>query len=513
VRAAVSPSVRPGRNPSARPSRGRTVGSQEPELGQGPALRVSDVAAPAALVLLLFIGLFKGAPFMRWAPVDLTAACMAVVGVGVGWHLLAQRGHVRLSIWALAGVALAVPAAFYPISNPEAPEKRLRLLIPLLAVAGVCYLVRTQRRQQVWIWLHVAVGVVLVATGVNLDDDAASRFTGAGATTIGAGRASGVSILVLLVLLITGGLARWWSKALALVVVAWLAVALISTGSRGPVFSCAAAVLLVATVALGRYRLLRALAALGTIAAGWFLLTEATGLGATRITNSVTGEYSLTGSRTGLWAEAVQGIAAHPIGIGWGNFWAQLSPAERLDSGYNQYPHNVLLEVTLEAGWLAGAALVVFVVASLLRLYRVSSSPEGSALLGIAVFFVLNALVSGDVNDNRTMWVALAIAWVSVSRAHPAPGGGSGPPAGSGLRHQRGDGGERLGPHLLGRSVVDQLASERAHPTVPARQAHPARNGEVVARPVGLGIEGVAAGRLAGSGPGGDPPEEGAGQA
>lgn len=373
------------------------------------------MAAPTAVVLLLFIGFFKGAAFLQWAPVDLTVVCMALVAGGVAGHLLLQRGRSRVRLWGLAAVALAAPAAFYPATNPAVFEKRVKLLIPLLAVVGVCYLVRSARRQRLWVWLHVAVGVSLVATGVSAGEDSATRFAGAGSNTIGAGRASGVAILVLLVLLITGGLPRWWQKILALGVAAWLTLALISTGSRGPVFACAAAVLVVATLGLGRHRVLRALTAVGALAAGWLLLTEATGLGATRITASVTGRYSLTGSRSGLWLEAAEAALVHPFGIGWGNFWSVLSPAERLDSGYVQYPHNFLLEVFLEAGWLAGLAITVFVAASLVRLHRLSRSPYGSALLAIALFFVLNALVSGDVNDNRMMWVAVVIAWVGAT--------------------------------------------------------------------------------------------------
>lgn len=43
-----------------------------------------------------------------------------------------------------------------------------------------------------------------------------------------------------------------------------------------------------------------------------------------------------------------------------------------------------------------------------------ATSPFPAALLGIAVFFTINAMVSGDVNDNRTMWASVAIGWVVV---------------------------------------------------------------------------------------------------
>lgn len=424
----------------------RTAPPASPTASDSPRvrLRAAEVLGPSAVVFLLFIGLFKGAPFLAGVPVDLTVMCMGLVGVATASHLLRTHGRARVSLWALAGLALALPAALYPGSNPAVFEKRIKLLIPLLAVVGVCYLVRSRRQQQVWVWLHVAVGVTLVATGVRVYDDATTRFTGAGSNTIGAGRASGVAILILLILLMTGGLSRWWMRLAALAVAGWLAIALISTGSRGPVFSCLATILLVATSALGRHRYVRLVTAAGSIAAGWLLIVEATGLGASRIATTLTGRSELTHGRTDLWIEGVRGIAQHPLGIGWGNFWAVLSPAERLDSGYIQYPHNFVLEIFLEAGWLAGVAAIIFVAASLIRLQRASHAPYGAALFGIAIFFVLNACVSGDINDNRMMWAALAIAWVSVPQS-PSPVEISHYPRGSGpMRHQRRDGRQRL---------------------------------------------------------------------
>ena len=385
-------------------------------------LSASEILGTSAVVVLLFIGFFKGAPFLEWIPIDLTVVCVGLVCTVLAAHILISRGRTRVNLWALAAVALALPAAFYPASNPAVLDKRIRLLIPLIAVVAVCYLVRSERAQKTWVWLHVVLGVALVATGVTSLNDTATRFAGAGSNTIGAGRASGVAVLVLLVLLMTGGFARWWTKALAIAVAGWLATALISTGSRGPVFACAAAILLVATLALGQHRKLRFLTALGSLAAGWLLLNQATGLGATRLINAVTGQQSLTAGRSQLWAEAGEAAARHPLGIGWGNFWAVLPPAERQGTGYVQYPHNFVLEVVVEAGWLAGIGVTVFVVASLIRLHKTSNSPYGSALLGIAIFFVLNGLVSGNINDNRLMWAALAIAWVRVSHPPESPG-------------------------------------------------------------------------------------------
>ena len=425
-----------------RPRPSATRSDLEPRLRRAAAsgsrgATVADLTAPLVVVALLYIGFFKSFESLRFMPVDLTLVCVLAVFVGVVYSCVGRREHLRLPLPAAALVALLLPATLYAVTNPEAIDKRLKMVIPLLAVVGVATLVRSARRQRIWVWLHVLVGVALVATSVGVVDPT-ERFGTAGSNTIAAGRASGVAVVVLLILMLTpGGLRRWWMKLLAIATTVWLADALISTGSRGPVLACAASVLIVTAWSPGRGRLPRAVGGLAAVGVGWLLLTDATGIGATRITRSLEGRDSLTASREDLWREALSAIPAHPLGIGWGNFWALLPPSSRLDSGYVQYPHNFVLEIFLEAGWLAGIATVILVVLSLRRLRKGSAEPYGAALFGIALFFVLNALVSGDLNDNRMMWAAVAMAWVSVQAAEAIAGPAAGPGPGTASRPGR----------------------------------------------------------------------------
>jgi O-antigen ligase len=84
-----------------------------------------------------------------------------------------------------------------------------------------------------------------------------------------------------------------------------------------------------------------------------------------------------------------------------------------------QYPHNLLLEVTLEAGWLAGACTLAILAAALGAAWAVSNLLEGRILLAGLGFWIINALVSGDVNDNRPLFTL-----VSASLALWKPRGG-----------------------------------------------------------------------------------------
>lgn len=100
--------------------------------------------------------------------------------------------------------------------------------------------------------------------------------------------------------------------------------------------------------------------------------------------------------------------ASHPFGVGWGGLEPSLAPSA-------QYPHNVVAEVFAEAGWIAGAAFLVYIAAALVRARR------DVLVLPLLTYWLLNALVSGDVNDNRALFaflgVAIALGGVAVTRA------------------------------------------------------------------------------------------------
>jgi hypothetical protein len=77
--------------------------------------------------------------------------------------------------------------------------------------------------------------------------------------------------------------------------------------------------------------------------------------------------------------------------------------------------------VTAEAGWIAGAAMIVYMWCGLRRLRRLAASPYPAVLFGMAVFNLVNSAVSGDINSYRCMWASIAIAWVMVPRWRQVP--------------------------------------------------------------------------------------------
>ena len=189
----------------------------------------------------------------------------------------------------------------------------------------------------------------------------------------------------------------------------WLAYLVVASGSRGPLLAVAVAVVAVALTAPGRGRGARLLV-LGCIGVViWLLVEESTLSGAGRIRDTVAGrEESVL--REQIWENTLAVIPRHPFGVGWGNFWIVQEPGARHTGTFVEYSHNVVLESTIEGGWVAGIAVTAFILAALWRLRRLGGV-YGSTLYAMGVFFVVNAMVSADINGNRAMWAALAIAW------------------------------------------------------------------------------------------------------
>ena len=206
------------------------------------------------------------------------------------------------------------------------------------------------------------------------------------------------------------------------------AVTMFQTGSRGPVLAVAVALAAVAAFApaSGVHKAVRVAAIALAFFLSWYFVHGDTGGGAGRIaTTLLAGSDEGTSSQTrlALFREAQSIIPGHFWGIGWGGLsdLGSLTGAGLLGQPGLEYPHDILLEVTAEAGWIAGAAMIVFMWYGLRRLRRLAASPYPAVLFGMAVFNLVNSAVSGDVNSYRCMWASIAIAWVTVPGRLPPP--------------------------------------------------------------------------------------------
>ena len=363
-----------------------------------------------ALFVTVYAGLIGGLPGVRDLQLNVLIVGLVFLGVGVIAGLVSSHGAVPVPSVLLVLVATCLIGLAHAPRYDYAHSKRLALGVTLLAVVGGFWLVTDHRRRRLWLRAHLVIGAAVLLT-------AAQGVTGRlGENTIATGRAVGSALVILLVGLMAGAFSQAWVRVMAAAASVSLCVGLFATGSRGPALSVAIALVIVGGMHARRGRWVRVVASLFLVWLGYLLLISTDDAGAARIQGTLTGRISGTGTRTPRWAAALHEIPQAPFGIGWGNFRS----VSLAGIGDRQYPHNVVLECAVEAGWLAGAAMVVFIVVGMIGIARLAVNPQGAVLLGLAIFLLANGMVSGDINDNRPMWTTLAIgvgAFVVESRA------------------------------------------------------------------------------------------------
>jgi O-antigen ligase len=121
-----------------------------------------------------------------------------------------------------------------------------------------------------------------------------------------------------------------------------------------------------------------------------------------------------TGTREKLLKGALTVFQEYPLGVGSGNWQDK---ANELDTQYLmplEYSHNIILEVLNEYGILIALMLVILFLYvfyssySLMRKYQANNSSLYPLLFYMLIFFFLNCLISGDLNDTRLLFVVIS---------------------------------------------------------------------------------------------------------
>lgn len=224
------------------------------------------------------------------------------------------------------------------------------------------------------------------------------------------GRQAADGLLFGTYVLLSAGRAR--TRAAATVITPVLALALLAAGSRGPVLGAAVGLLtLFAVLTRDRQVRKRMVSFVVAAAAGALLATQLLpGQSIHRSLSILSGSGSGLSSngRFQLWSEAWHMFAAHPLlGDGTGSFLAV--------DGFNQYPHNLLLEAAAELGIVGLALVVAFIGSSALALVRARGSalvarPEIAVIAALLASAVTNAMFSGDMPTNSDVWFAGGLA-------------------------------------------------------------------------------------------------------
>jgi hypothetical protein len=358
----------------------------------------------AVLALFLTAGYIKGDEHIASLPVDLTATT-ALILVILSAMAVIRHGIVLKNLGWVAG--LFVLFAFAVLQTDLAGyggDKISRLLtLTLLAALAPFALLHDPIRLRRFLNALALVGLAMAAGGWLglLFDAAPGRLTAFGSNPIALGRAAGLTVVWVGALALGGRVGL--PVAAGLIAVA--GVPLVASGSRGPLFVGLGALLVAALLSSGVAipRLFRLLGVF-LIVTGSLTLAFATApqLATERLDVLLGGELDRSGLlRVEIADLSWQRIQTAPLGIGWGGFASTIDYLE-------QYPHSILLEVALEAGWLTAAILFGASAIAASRLYR-ARRELGVGALAVFIFTAGNALVSGDVNDNRLFFVMVAV--------------------------------------------------------------------------------------------------------
>jgi O-antigen ligase len=379
----------------------------------------------ALLALYLEVGLFKNEAIVKSLPVDATLTLGVLLAGVCGARLVTGRMRgvpfgYAVTI-AVVSISLVVSLSWSAGGAYGHDKVTTFLTVTMLAVGSPFFLFERWRDLQRFFAWTVAVAVPVSVLALTHPMRDTGRL--AGDNTIGTSHLLCTAALILLLAALGGS--RWRLPATA-GAAGFIAIAA-AVGSRGPILSLAVALLV--TLSAWLLRVPRKIAPVLAIAAVGLAVVPFVSLPAAsseRLSSAARDPVSAFrhDDRYGLAKQAINLIDAHPLrGAGAGAF----STVEPL----TKWPHNLFLELWSELGIIAVLTVGAAIVIALVGLFRVSwrlpdHRPEqmlAYILLAVFTFNVVTVQITGDINQNRTFWGMLGIAWLVVAGklAEPSP--------------------------------------------------------------------------------------------
>ncbi len=410
-----------GRWPLASQQRSVDGHAEQAEPGQLTSLRLLQFMAFGATAMMAMSGSLKQALPTSYIPLDFTiATTLLSLALGAAYVLAtgswpSGRPLAVLTLF----LVMALAGTYRYVPSLAAEEKTDRFFaVTLLAVLAATLAVRHHRDayELIRIIAIVSLGLsVWIALTGQRQYGAGGRLTTELGSTIAFGRAAGFVLVAVTAWLLTTQQLNAAKIALALGILALEIWTMLAIASRGPVQAYLFATLAMIAPQLRNVKLRSIMKALvmlavliGALVAVWDMVPERSKLRIVEVSGSS------TNARQFAWGITWRRLDASPFGNGWGS-WARQDDVEGLT-----YPHSFILEVWFEAGVVGLVALLAILWITLRhqeRIYRVD--PTAATLItGSIVFWAASAMVSGDMNDNKVLWIVLALSAATVFTAN-----------------------------------------------------------------------------------------------
>ena len=283
-----------------------------------------------------------------------------------------------------------------------------------LIVIPICYIsieVLKKEDMNKFLWIFVGVSSMLMLLGFmslgNISDLDGGRMSVMGGGPIVFSRWMMIAVLIILFN------KNKYSKFLYLLIPLFLFMSF-TAGSRGPIYSFLIVIFFyfLFTFRKNFFKII-IFSVLGISSIITLSLTENNkGVGSqstSRIFNTSIGSYS----RVDRVIRSVKLVYTAPLGVGLGN-WAQesnkLSDHQHEDK---QYAHNIFLELVNESGLVVLCLFVILLISildsSLFLVFYQDNYYFLRLTFILFTYLFINALVSGDIVDNRLMFIMLAL--------------------------------------------------------------------------------------------------------
>lgn len=393
-----------------------------------PAIAKNIFTFELFFILFLFAGRYKTDPRFAWIPADLTALFFGISIIGGIYILFANGFAFRPSVLKLNAIYLvfliyALTTYIWTPGEIYASEKMLYLATltfwPLLATS--LFISSSYKRLHRFLIIYV-----IFATWVAVESFLAYQQAGGwtvsalGGDYLGIGRVIGPAVLILLLFILYYA-GTWYTTMAGTILFGFFLYVQLISGGRGPLLATIIPMLIPLAASINIHekgivtfkKAFPVMASIVGIAAiGMFILANSEQIPVTiRRLNILFSESTGPGSAQArvsfyvaslnLWIQKFlvgHGIGSWPLLIGHIDIQA--------------YPHNLILETLVEFGLIGLAILGTLFIFGIRNLGGWNTIRNNSLKLLVCMLFLntlLNAMVSGDLTDNRIVFGALGL--------------------------------------------------------------------------------------------------------